>query len=279
MMEGADPLASKEDDNYLFRGYSDTGISPLEVTATLRSDHSTRVLILVRHTDTFQYLRQRIGEEMEKFPQYNKLAGLRAENLEKRATSETLPSTGLVGDFIRSGEEILCDLLSEDLWLFVKFYLRGSFEQKVVDIEAKVGKNQAVNYVLMVVERMAMSFWSSVCLKELNYYYVLSNIATKIVSTREIQKITADSPGQVIDDSLRLHRVKDYFTSSTVLVAEAEILTLEEQIAKNPNYALSKYEEITFDPPKEPSTQIRLYESSVSLIEGEHILEQNSILW
>lgn len=213
---------------------------------------------------------------MEKFPQYNKLAGLRAENLEKRATSEALPSNGLVGDFITSGEEILCDLLSEDLWLFVKFYLRGSFEQKVIDIEVKVGKNQAVNYVLMVVERMAMNFWSSVCSKELNYYYVLSNLTTKIVSTTEIQNITADSPGEVIDDAFRLQRVKEHFTSSTVLVAEAEILTLEEQIARNPHYALSRFEELALDPPKEPSTQMRLYESSVSLTEGEHILERNS---
>ena len=77
---------------------------------------------------------------MDKFPEYNTLSGLRAENLVNKNTKRKIQMEGCVEDYIQNGDEIECDIVFDERWLFVKYYFQGPGAMKEIDIEVKIGK-------------------------------------------------------------------------------------------------------------------------------------------
>ncbi len=130
-----------------------------------------------------RYLCQRIGEEMEKFHEYNGLTGLRASELMIKGTKKVLPENGRIGDHIKNSDDIITfDILSEEIWLFVGYDLNCDAEgsQKRAAVELKVAKDCTLGYLRMVIEKLAMNLWSFSSSQQPRFYYVLKQLIIKL---------------------------------------------------------------------------------------------------
>jgi len=127
-----------------------------------------------------RYLCQRIGEEMEKFREYNGLSGLRAAELTIKGTKKLLPENGRIADYIKNCDELVCDLLSDESWLFVKYELSCGGIHKQAAVELKVAKDCSIGYLCLVIEKLALNLWSYLNSSLPKYYYVLQEMLIKV---------------------------------------------------------------------------------------------------
>ena len=180
---------------------------------------------------------------MDKFPEYNTLSGLRAENLVNKNTKRKIQMEGCVEDYIQNGDEIECDIVFDERWLFVKYYFQGPGAMKEIDIEVKIGKGIFIRHLLFIVEKMAMNLWSSIYIKNQSHYYVLKDITASIVisDTNQIKDISVESVGQIIDETLKSQKVDAHFPPNSVLLVVVDIITLEDQLMRNPRYFFEKF--------------------------------------
>ena len=182
---------------------------------------------------------------MEKFREYNGLSGLRASNLMVKNTKKIIPNNGRLGDFFKTCDEVICDLLSDDIWLFVEYILSSSEDNRRAGLELKVAKECSMKYLLLVLEKLAMNFWSYINSSNPKYYYLLKNITCKAVRIPEAKSgnIPEDSPGEIIDDSLSDEKVGNHFSFESALLVKVDISTLEAELIANPKYSLQKFNE------------------------------------
>ena len=128
-----------------------------------------------------KYLCQRIGEEMEKFREYNALSGLRAVELATQGGKKAIPEQGRIGDHLKDCDELICDLVSDDLWLYVKYEMECGDTQKSSAMELQVNKSCTIAYLRWTLEKLALNLWSFLQSSNPIYYYVLKAITLKIV--------------------------------------------------------------------------------------------------
>ncbi len=128
-----------------------------------------------------KYLCQRIGEEMEKFHEYHALSGLRAVNLTHKGRKESIPENSKIGDHIKDCDELTCDIVSEDMWLSVRFEMECAEKHKSSAMALQVLKNGSVAYLRWVTEKLALNLWSYLNSHEATFYYLLKSITLKIV--------------------------------------------------------------------------------------------------
>lgn len=196
-----------------------------------------------------QYLCQRIGEEMEKFREYNGLSGLRATKLMVKETKKLIPEHGRIGDFIKSFDTLTCDLHSDDIWLFVQYIISTNEileDKKYAGVELKVAKDCPISCLLLVLEKLAMNFWSYSNSSNPKYFYLLKNITSKVVRIPEAGADInlEDVQGEIIDDSLSNKKVETHFSFETALVVQVEVSTLDSEIMSNPKEALKKLNDL-----------------------------------
>jgi len=186
---------------------------------------------------------------MEKFREYNGLSGLSAKKLMVKETKKSIPENGRIGDFIKSFDTLTCDLHSDDIWLFVQYIISSNDaleDKKYAEVELKVAKNCSISYLLLVLEKLAMNFWSYINSSNPKYFYLLKNITSRVVRIPEAGTGTnlEDVPGEIIDDSLSNERVETHFSFETALVVQVEVSTLDSEIMANPKEALKKLNDL-----------------------------------
>eukprot|EP01022_Parablepharisma_sp_SALTPOND_P020996 TRINITY_DN396_c0_g1_i1.p3 TRINITY_DN396_c0_g1~~TRINITY_DN396_c0_g1_i1.p3 ORF type:complete len:328 (-),score=38.61 TRINITY_DN396_c0_g1_i1:4406-5389(-) len=261
IIEGDEPLIDssktdhEEDEKYIFKGSPVEMANFMELTVELKSNSSVRILVVasakyflqanIANRDLIQYLCQRIGEEMEKFREYNGLSGLRAAGLMIKGSKKVLPEYGRIGDYIKNCDELVCDLLADEVWLFVKYDLCSIYQKKNAAAELKVAKDCSVGYLQLVVEKLALNLWSYLNSNHPKYYYVLNEIMTKVakVPKTNLHEISFDNtPGEIISEVLNDKKIGTCFDSESVLIVKVVISTLEEELMADPVFALSKFE-------------------------------------
>ena len=181
---------------------------------------------------------------MEKFRDYNGLAGLRASELTIKGAKKPLPENGRIGDHVKNCEELVCELHSDEIWLFAKYDLCCYNRAKHAAAEFKVNKDCSIGYLRLVLEKLTLNLWSYLHSSRPKYYYVLKDITTKLTkaSKANMNDVSFDSPGEVIDYFPKEEKVGAHFDAESVLLIKAEICTLEEELLRNPSYALGKFE-------------------------------------
>lgn len=127
------------------------------------------------------YLSQRIGEEMEKFREYNGLSGLHAINIYNKVSKKKLPEQGRIGDHIKDCDELTCSLLADEIWLFVKYDFSCNEKHKFALVELCVAKDCFVKELRRVIEKLALNLWSYLNSEKQKFYYVLKEMNTKII--------------------------------------------------------------------------------------------------
>jgi len=180
---------------------------------------------------------------MEKFREYNGLTGLQATELIVERTGGRVPNRGQIGYYIENGDEVVCDLVSDDIWIFVKYNFQYKYEQRNVTVELKVEKTCTIANLLLSLEKFSMNVWSYMYSRNPKYYYVLKRFKAKLVrvSKEEMTNISLDSPGDLITDLMKLKQIAEVFTCNSAFFIKVKILTVEEELALNPAYALKVF--------------------------------------
>eukprot|EP00826_Nyctotherus_ovalis_P065318 TRINITY_DN9599_c0_g1_i15.p1 TRINITY_DN9599_c0_g1~~TRINITY_DN9599_c0_g1_i15.p1 ORF type:complete len:237 (-),score=77.36 TRINITY_DN9599_c0_g1_i15:643-1353(-) len=205
---------------------------------------------------------------MEKFREYNGLSGLRASKLMIKETKKYIPENGRIGDLVKSFTEISCDLLSDDIWLFVQYVIssnESTENKKHAGVEMKVAKDCSISNLLQVLEKLAMNFWTYINSSNPRHYYLLKSMTSKVVKMPEAESemILEDAPGEIIDDSLNDDKVETHLSFETALVVHVEVSTLDAELASNSREALKRLSELNLQNSESPKPKL------VDLLTGE----------
>jgi hypothetical protein len=151
---------------------------------------------------------------------------------------------GQIGYFIENGDEVVCDLLSDDIWIFVKYNFQCKHKQRDVTVELKVEKTCTIANLLLSLQKLAMNVWSYINSRNPKYYYVLKKFKAKLVKVSKEEKgdISLDTSGVMVNDLIKLKHVAEVFTSNSAFVIKVEVLTVEEELALNPTHALKAFD-------------------------------------
>ena len=115
------------DNNFIFYGSDNKFAKQLEIYATLKeyanviqdSKNKKLILTIVDSNSPMEYLSFKIRDSFSQFPEYQDLEGLTAKNLTKMDEDKNLPTEGKVGDYLRNGDIIYFDLVSNEVWIKV----------------------------------------------------------------------------------------------------------------------------------------------------------------
>ena len=92
---------------------------------------------------------------MEKFREFNGLTGLRATKLSENEEDKILPENGKIKDCLTNSSMLICDIESDDIWVFVKYNLNSSDGNKKNTAELKGDKDSNVKYFRNTLEKFA----------------------------------------------------------------------------------------------------------------------------
>lgn len=115
------------DNNFIFYGSDNKFSKQLEIYATLKeyanviqdSKNKKLVLTIVDSNSPMEYLSFKIRDSFSQFPEYQDLEGFTVKDLTKMDEEKNLPTEGKVGDFLRNGDIIYFDLVSNEVWIKV----------------------------------------------------------------------------------------------------------------------------------------------------------------
>ncbi|CAG9335547.1 unnamed protein product [Blepharisma stoltei] len=129
--------AGLDDENYIYLDKDGIAQKMIEVTVHWNPVPKQVILVTVNRNDSLSYLCFRIGEAMEKYSTFSGLTNLRAINLMNNQV--LLPNIGTIGDHVKTGEHLTCDIASNDIWLDV--HVDCSLIQLIISFEIKVNFN------------------------------------------------------------------------------------------------------------------------------------------
>ena len=108
-----------EDEGYIYLDAEGRVQPTLEITVMWTHAPNKPLLVPISKSDHFEVLPLKIAERLEKYPLFAGLSCLQAVNI-TWANGERIPSSGSVGKVLKSGDTLLCDLTSKDMWLTVR---------------------------------------------------------------------------------------------------------------------------------------------------------------
>ena len=178
------------DNNFIFYGGDNKFTKQLEIYATLKdyekekpnSKNKKLVLIVVDSTSPIEYLSYKICESFGQFPEYQNLEGLTATNLTKMdEEKKILPTEGKVGDILRNGDIIYLDLISNEIWIKINFFMSNisdKSEKLNISMDVKI-KNELtfreLRYKLL--KCGIICYLNKFTKSEYNFHYIISKFS------------------------------------------------------------------------------------------------------
>lgn len=153
---------------------------------------------------------------MEKYSTFSGLTSIQANNLTCNKIS--IPDIGCIGDFIKSGDHLTCDISSLDIWLDVK--IEAEELSLVIFLEIKIHKNQLISALKKNLLEIANQIFHSRSLitiyddneaeiKKIQLIYVDNNLTTESRSVLDQNSLRNEAMYD-LDESLTIEHEFDY---------------------------------------------------------------------
>lgn len=148
-----------------------------EIQVILKSDHAKKKIMILFFTNTLQYLSKRIGEAFEKFHEFENLDDLRAINLSKvseKGQLISIPSEGMIKDYITAGDIIYFDLSSNDLWMNSQMKITWGLQSLVINFDMKFRKEILIRKLILIFLKFGLNIFIdySVEAKDKSFYLI-----------------------------------------------------------------------------------------------------------
>ncbi|OMJ95801.1 hypothetical protein SteCoe_693 [Stentor coeruleus] len=209
-------LGMHDDENYIYLDKDGKAQKRVEITVHWEPVPTKRILVTCNATDSLSYLRYLIGEVMEKYSTFSGLTSIQANNLTCNKIS--IPDIGYIGDFIKSGDHLTCDISSLDIWLDVK--IEAEEPSLVIFLEIKIHKNQLIGALkknlLEIANQIFHSRSSSTVydeneaeIKKMQLVYVDNNLTTESRSVLNQNSLRNEAIFD-LDENLTIEHEFDY---------------------------------------------------------------------
>ena len=140
--------------NSKFFYYADTDefISQLEIYIKPNNYPGKKVVIVTKSEADFKELNAQIKESFKLLPDFKSVSGIRAENLYKILNEKKmyLPKTGCINEYLKSGDIIYCDIISDEFWVKTYFKIQSYKYKKFVKSEYKIQKKMKFKQLKLI---------------------------------------------------------------------------------------------------------------------------------
>jgi hypothetical protein len=159
-----------------------------EIQVILKSDHLKKKIIILYFKNTLQYLSKRIGEAFEKFHEFENLDDLRAINLSK--TNEkcqliSIPSEGIIKDYISEGDIIYFDLTSNDLWLNSQIKINWGIQSLVINLKMKLYMEISIKKLMLIFLKLGLNIFIDYSLEARDKsFYLIKDLNLKTLNSK-----------------------------------------------------------------------------------------------
>ena len=127
-------------------------MSKLEIYIKPNNYPDKKVLIITKSEIDFKELYSQIKENLKSISEYKNVAGLKIENLYKEQNESRiyLPKDGKIGDYLKSGDIIYCDVTSDEFWIKTYFKIRTYEYKKIIKLEYKFQKKMKFKQIKLI---------------------------------------------------------------------------------------------------------------------------------
>ncbi|OMJ66186.1 hypothetical protein SteCoe_37059 [Stentor coeruleus] len=217
-------LGLLDDENYIYLDKDGKAQKRIELSINWEPDPSTKVLVTCYSNDSLGYLRYLIGQVMEKYSIFSGLISLQADELMNN--NIILPETGLIGDYVKGGDHLICQLVSQDLWLDIK--VQAENVAYIIFFDIKVNKISKVHFLKQALLEFSNQLFAA---KKVSHSFSIENA--------ELKKLDVVKKHNILDTNVKVvqNQSNDYFTKDYPLVGEELI---GENFCYSERYALLK---------------------------------------
>ena len=227
-----DNTQGDNDNNYIFYDSERIYSEQLVFNATLNQNNNYKVLVFSDKKASFDFLCVKIAECFEKFENFSNLEGLKAINLYKKNDKGEIikfPQIGNIGAYISKGDNIFCDLSSEDYWIKAriniyiekKHYNSFSFDFKSrTDITIKKMNSSIIKFVINYFLDQRHKIKDK-------YHYIMEKILFKFSKSDIIYNYKSD-----LSQSILLNKISEYFDYTSQITYTFHFSSLETILIK-----------------------------------------------
>ena len=168
--------------NSKFFYYVDTEefISQLEIYIKPNNYPGKKVVIMTKSEVDFKELNTQIKESFKLLPDFKNVSGIRAENLYKILNEKKmyLPKTGCINEYLKSGDIIYCDIISDEFWVKTYFKIQSYKYKKFVQSEYKIQKKMKFKQLKLILLKAGIEIFldelkknnTDILLNSFNYF-------------------------------------------------------------------------------------------------------------
>ena len=147
--ENTDKIEEEDDQEDIYKSakfifYDDNKqfINQIEIYISLVNYYNKKLLVIIASDSSIEQLNNQIVESLESFPEFKDINGVRVENIYKISNGNKIPipQEGKVSDFIKSGDILYCDLITDEYWIKTYFNIQTLNFKKIIKLEYKLKK-------------------------------------------------------------------------------------------------------------------------------------------
>ena len=141
-----------DDSKFIYYANTEEFISQFEIYVKPNNYPNKKILIVIKTEVDFKELNSQIKESFKSISEFKNIAGLRIENLQKIQNESriNLPKNGCINEYLKSGDIIYCDIISDEFWIKTYFKITTYNYRKVVKIEYKFHKKTKLRKVKLI---------------------------------------------------------------------------------------------------------------------------------
>ena len=159
-----DNKESGDDSKYIYYTESESDdkfISQLEIYIKPNNYPDKKILIIAKKGINFEDLYRQIEENFKSISEFKTISNLSIKHYSKSIGEERikLPLTGPVEKYLKSGDIIFCDILSEEIWMGTFFKLEVNNFRKVLKVEYKIPKRLNFKHIKFILLKAGISLF------------------------------------------------------------------------------------------------------------------------
>ena len=177
----SDSYHVSDDSKYIYYNENDNDdqfISQFEIYIRPNNYPDKKILVIVKKDITFEELYHQIQENFKSISEFKTISKLQITNFTKNVAGERLklPLTGPIDKYLKSGDILFCDILSEEHWMKTYFKLEVKNFRKVLQVEYKIQKRLGFKQIKFILLKAGISlFYDEIKNNNvdntLNYYF------------------------------------------------------------------------------------------------------------
>ena len=143
---------SGNDSKFIYYAKTEEFISQFEIYVKPNNYPNKKVLIVIKSEADFKELNSQIKESFKSISEFKNIAGLRIENLQKIQNESriNLPNHGAINEYLKSGDIIYCDIISDEFWIKTYFKITTYNYRKILKLEYKFHKKTKLRQVKLI---------------------------------------------------------------------------------------------------------------------------------